>query len=364
MEDERRYCSICHCELDDSDDYEVEGQQLCESCFEERTTTCDHCGETIWASDSICDDRTTLCECCFDDHYRRCETCGRIIHDDDALWYRDYPYCASCYDRLDTEIEEYGYKPEPIFYGEGSRFFGVELEVDFGGKDEENAHRIKEQANLRCENIYIKSDGSLDDGFEIVTHPMTLNYHTEEMYWEDVLHEAVRLGYKSHMTSTCGLHVHVNRDAFGETRDEQERVIERILYFTELHWNELFIFSRRSQHTMNRWAARYGMEKTGKEILDKAKKGNTGRYAAINLSPYHTIEFRLFRGTLKLNTLIATLQLVNRICDAAFFMTEEEIAAQSWRDFVITITEPELIQYLKERQLFVNEEIETEENDL
>ena len=40
MEDERRYCSICHCELDDSDDYEVEGQQLCESCFEEHTTTC------------------------------------------------------------------------------------------------------------------------------------------------------------------------------------------------------------------------------------------------------------------------------------------------------------------------------------
>ena len=27
----------------------------------------------------------------------------------------------------------------------------------------------------------------------------------------------------------------------------------------------------------------------------------------------------------------------------------------------MTITEPELIQYLKERQLYVNEEIETEE---
>ena len=62
---------------------------------------------------------------------------------------------------------------------------------------------------------------------------MTLGYHMNDMYWEDVLHETVRLGYRSHMTSTCGLHVHVNRDAFGETRDEQEKVIERVLYFME-----------------------------------------------------------------------------------------------------------------------------------
>jgi hypothetical protein len=181
------------------------------------------------------------------------------------------------------------------------------------------------------------------------------------MYWADILHEAVRLGYKSHMTSTCGLHVHINRDALSEDRDEQEKVIERILFFVELHWNEIFIFSRRSQHSMNRWAARYGMEKTGKEILDKAKKGNTGRYAAVNLCPYMTIEFRLFRGTLKLNTLYATLQFVNRIIDTALTKSEDEIAEQSWSDFVAAITEPELIQYLKERRIYINEEVKTEE---
>ena len=102
---------------------------------------------------------------------------------------------------------------------------------------------------------------------------------------------------------------------------------------------------------------------TGKQILDKAQKGNVGRYAAINLCPYQTIEFRLFRGTLKLNTLIATLQLVNKICEVALFMSEDEIAQQSWWDFVMTITELELIQYLKERQLYVNEEVETEDEE-
>lgn len=112
---------------------------------------------------------------------------------------------------------------------------------------------------------------------------------------------------------------------------------------------------------MSRWAARYGMEKTGKEILDKAKKGNYGRYAAVNLCPYSTIEFRIFRGTLKLNTLLATLQMVNAICDVAISMSEDEIENQSWAEFVMGIQYPELIQYLKERRLYVNEPVEETE---
>ena len=95
--------------------------------------------------------------------------------------------------------------------------------------------------------------------------------------------------------------------------------------------------------------------------MEKAKKGNYGRYAAVNLCNYHTVEFRLFRGTLKHNTLIAAIELVNRICDAAMYNTDENIAKLSWSEFVAGITEPELIQYLKERQLYINEEVRAEE---
>ena len=56
-----------------------------------------------------------------------------------------------------------------------------------------------------------------------------------------------------------------------------------------------------------RWSARFGFEKTGKQILEKAKSGCNGRYVAVNLNNYHTIEFRLFRGTLKYSTFIAML---------------------------------------------------------
>ena len=195
---------------------------------------------------------------------------------------------------------------------------------------------------------------------EIVTYPMTLDYH-KEFCWKDIMRKAVTLGYRSHQTSTCGLHIHVNRSSFGDTQEEQEKVISRILYFVEHHWNELLKFSRRSEYSMNRWAARYGYEHTPKAILDKAKKNSCGRYAAVNLCNYYTVEFRMFRGTLKYNTLIAALQIVNQICDAAFSISDEEMQKLSWSEFVAGLDEPELIQYLKERNLYVNETINAEE---
>ena len=170
------------------------------------------------------------------------------------------------------------------------------------------------------------------------------------------------MGYRSHQTSTCGLHIHVNRNAFGDNQAEQEEVIGKILFLIEKHWNEVFCFSRRSQYNMNRWSARYGYEKTGQEILKKAKDSGHGRYSAVNLCNYSTIEFRLFRGTLKYNTLIATLQFVDRICSVALSMSQEELEALSWSEFVSHIEYPELIQYLKERRLYVNEEVFAEED--
>ena len=133
------------------------------------------------------------------------------------------------------------------------------------------------------------------------------------------------------------------------------------LYFVEHHWNEMLKFSRRSEYSMNRWAARYGYENSSKAILDKAKKGNNGRYAAVNLMNYSTIEFRLFRGTLKYTTFVATLELVNAIIETALYYSEEELHKLSWSEFVRRLQEPVLIQYLKERQLYINETIESEE---
>ena len=251
-------------------------------------------------------------------------------------------------------------KPEPIFYGEGNRFFGVELEIDGAGETNTNAAKILEVVNRNEELVYIKHDGSLNEGFEIVTHPMTLDYHLTKMPWAEALNKAKEMGYLSHQAGTCGLHVHINRTAFGSTEAEQEDVIARILYFFEKNWEELLKFSRRTPKQLRQWANRYGLKEHPQDILKHAK-GDQERYTCVNLTNYNTIEFRMWRGTLKLNSLVATLEILDRICDVAIALSDEEIKELSWTSFVAGCSHlPELVQYLKERRLYVNEPVAAE----
>ena len=368
---ERTDRKMCICEfcgaklLSDDDVYELDGHIMCDDCYDSHTRTCECCGERIWNEDDEGDDNITLCRHCRDNHYVTCEDCGRLIHDDDAYFYEDedYPYCRHCYNSDGKCIHSYNYKPEPIFHGNGKLYMGVELEIDSGGSSDSYARKLLDIANADEDNLYIKHDGSLDDGMELVTHPMTLDYHINAMPWKQIASKAIELGYRSHKTSTCGLHVHVGRNMFGSDRATQEIGISRVLFFVERFWQELLKFSRRTESQINRWAARYGMKDNPKQVMSNAKEKNMGRYACINLCNYSTIEFRIFRGTLKYNTIIATLQLVAHICIMAASMTDEEFTALSWPEFVSTITEPELITYLKERRLYINEPINEEEDD-
>ncbi len=364
---ERIACSSCGEGYAQSEIEWLNGQPLCRDCLEEQTVICSRCGERIWVEDNAGDTSTYLCRDCYDSHYTTCDACDRVIHLDEAYYDEeddDRPLCWTCYSRSqqDKGVHSYYFKPEPVFFGQGPRFFGVELEVDLGGEINKNAKRLLEVANNGEERLYIKHDGSLSDGFELVSHPMSLDYHLHEMPWKALLQLAKEMGYRSHQTSTCGLHVHVSREAFGETYAEQDRAVARVLYFVERHWEELLKFSRRTPRQLERWAARYGYKDQPIEILDHAKKGgHAGRYSCINLENSATVEFRIFRGTLKLNTLIATLQMVNRICDVAVFLSDDEVKAMSWTTFVAGCQEPELVRYLKERRLYINEPVDMDE---
>lgn len=358
---EKQICVECGAVLDEDEVYEFDGHIMCADCWEEKTVVCDCCNRRVWRENTEGDCHITLCVGYYENHYTTCEDCGRYIRYDDAYYEdgSDYPYCQACYNRIKRKpIKPYSYKPSPIFYGEGNFYMGVELEVDGGGEDSENAQILHEVANLNAEHIYIKHDGSLHDGFEIVTHPMTPAYHRAVMPWRELLDKALEMGYLSHKTTTCGLHIHCNRDAFGKYEYQQEEKIGRVVYFLEKHWCELVNFSRRTTEALERWAARYAtISQTPKETYEKAKRKRMGRYVALNLSNDETIEFRMFRGTLRYETLIATLQLVEQICMLAIRATDEEMEQLSWGEFVLQIPpeKTELINYLKARRLYVND---------
>lgn len=362
------FCEICGQEYSTDQMYSFDNQDLCPGCLDAHTAICHECDTRIWQDNNAGSIDHPLCQSCYDDEYTNCFRCGALLREstacyEDADEFDERPYCDGCYHTVfkDTPIHDYYYKPKPVFYGVGPRYFGVELEIDGAGERSDYARSLLDAANRNDECIYIKHDGSLNEGLELVTHPMSLDDQLHRVPWEDICHKAVSLGYRSHRADTCGLHVHVSRSVFGETEREQDAAIARVLYFFEKHWEELLKFSRRTRRQLERWAARYGYKEQPMEILDYAKKGYHGsRYTCINLHNADTVEFRMFQGTLKANTIFATLQLLDRICDVALFMSDEELKGISWTSFAAGCTAPELIQYLKERRLYVNEPVETE----
>ena len=365
MEENYYVCDECGAKIDIDDAINIDGIILCRHCADEITIECRHCGDRIWRSNSF---RDTLCYNCYERYYTVCSDCNRLINLDDAYYLDDdefdheYPYCEDCYDSHNSEriINDYYYKPDPVFFGNDSNLYmGVELEVDEGGEEEDYAERVLEIANKKESLMYIKHDGSLNEGFELVTHPMTLNYHRKNVNWKEILSTLIHYGYRSHNAHTCGLHIHINRNALGCTFEKQEEVTGRLIYFYEKFWPEILRFSRRTEDQANHWASRYGgVISDCKNVLKTAKKSGLGRYTAVNLTNPNTIEFRIFRGTLLLNTLIATFEFTHYLCDLAINTNDEEFQKITWKDFVKSIDSdkyPELINYLKIRRLFINE---------
>jgi len=126
-------CELCGKEIEKGEKYEFDGKVMCKHCLDNETLICEVCHTRIWNNDDYGDDYTNLCRNCYNEHYTRCERCNDLIHRDDANYFdeSDIPYCNECYDEMEesSAIHDYGYKPEPIFYGNDKLYYGVELEV-------------------------------------------------------------------------------------------------------------------------------------------------------------------------------------------------------------------------------------------
>jgi len=246
-------------------------------------------------------------------------------------------------------IHSFNYKPNKFkfnsIHGETDLLYmGFELEIDKGGKSDENAKLVIDM--LGEDNIYCKHDGSLDNGFEIVTHPATLDYHYN-MNYEEMMKKLIELDYKSHDTTTCGLHIHFNKNYFSENKTIQDLNITKLLYLFEKYWDNVEKFSRRSSGYAQRYYIK--LDDSMFDVLSKAKNAYN-KYYAINLRNEDTVEIRTFKGTLKYNTLIATLQFVNRIVKICKNTDLLEIQNVTWED-IIANPEKELKQYLIERKM-------------
>jgi len=391
MDNKQLTCYNCGCIIEDDCEYTDDtGERICEDCYYDYYSNCDNCGDVVARDDlvSIEGGQEYVCEDCANDNYYRCNDCGEyvsrcnlwidrnlticnvcswdyctcddcgdVLHRDNAHCIDGDDYCDDCAPSHRDCIRDYSYKPEPIYYGENAArgYYGLELEID-DGEDRREAARAIQDAGGDC--IYLKHDGSLSsDGIEIVTHPATLDYHMHLMPWSDIIQAARDYDYTSHDAGTCGLHIHASRTLFGDNKTTQDLNIAKAILLIDFWWEQYIVpFSRRDYNQLNEWAkkpdAKIMASDSEYDAIRKAKQsGEYDRYKAVNLRNTHTVEFRFFRGTLRRDTIIASIQFVDTLIKYVSGVELKDLWGKTWTDVFGNTQYTELKNYLEKRKL-------------
>ena len=269
-------------------------------------------------------DNENWCNECFNDNYFYCGNCNEIDNAGDGTWveFRDEYWCESCthnlyycshcqtweqepcdlnyesddverWNRQDYEgIYSYNFKPDRPNFFLGSAdsdnqklTFGFELEVESeGARFSDGLKIIRESLG---DFVYMKGDGSLNCGYEIVTYPFSFNYYQEAIDF-GFLKQLQELGYRSWTPETCGFHIHIARAGFESAG--------HIWKFANLILQNPRAWQKLAGRSGSRWAS---YSETDNPVMKVLKcESEPMRYVAVNMTNPDTIEVRIFRGSL------------------------------------------------------------------
>lgn len=299
------------------EEWVVDGKIVYTKPDEKTHFKCEYCNE--WHSLENTDKHKTddgyeVCDRVWNEECVTCVDCGKKYL---RIWNSGQKLCKKCNDEREKyRIKRYHDNPELKFYNEQGEtsetrgaFYGIELEVDRGGESNDMS---KDVIKLMQERVYTMHDGSLTNGFEIITHP-----HTEQaiknLNWEETFKWLIHKGYRSHDINTCGLHLHINRSIF----NNDESII-KMMYFYDKFYDEVLKVSRREKSKAQRWAGTYAYDYKNitlnycRDVFGDVDDANDHdmRYKCVNLQKRNTIEIRIMRGTLNYASFMACLDFM------------------------------------------------------
>ena len=280
---------------------------------------------------------------------QRCYDCHREYED-------EYEANETDDDEDENEglVHSYSYKPRPSFLnsngtassyssmselGRPELYLGFEQEVEFRGHHthtrRDGAQKVLDAMNTeQGENVvYLKVDGSISNGFEIVSHPMTIDYAMNHVNWAGIT-ALKRMGFESWNASSCGLHIHMSRNAFAD-----DKHLFKFVKFIYSNRVDLVKFVGRESSY-----AKFGLDnfvsswmdydtgvRTQKSLMTmlKDKETNNDRYSAINIQNAHTVELRFFRPSLNVTTVQAAMQFCKASFDYTEMLTTQEVVGSN-----------------------------------
>jgi hypothetical protein len=344
-------CWGCGLDITDSEYHRLSRGPVCNDCIGE----CGNCGNAFnrnSGSEHANVGLEIMCNRCTRNDYRWCDGCQEWTHLDDYRYiecesiYRcqyctdnnyvycqdcDQYHCDECYSQCESgigrSVHDYSYRPTPLFHAldgeienaprvtheinKVSRtyakvpFMGLEVEVECRGGSStyrQGAELLGEHPDFR-DLVYLKTDGSLQYGFEIVTHPMTLGWAMQNFPWRGFA-ELSHLGFDAWDTNTCGLHIHVSRDGF-----QSESHQARFVHFIVRNAAFMEFLAGRSN---SRWSS-FDRSQL-RDIKEKVRRAcNSDRYLAVNLQNQSTLEVRIFRSSLNTARIKMCMQLVHAV---------------------------------------------------
>ena len=276
--------------------------------------SCSDCN-TIGTDDddgSYAYDDTWVCQSCIDDNYTYSENRGTYITNEDYAdeeeeededngvigsyhhSKRHVCHIPSKYDKIDTPPVLLGLELEMECHEDYNRYEKAQALHDvihtYNGADRSYPY------------AFFEEDGSLNYGFEMVTSYTGLDVHAEQL---KVFKDNPVRGLRSHDTTSCGLHVHVSRAGMTTFH------ACKLAFFIHDSGNQRLLraLARRS----NSRHAKMVNKKADSQWIKNAKRDgiqrlNDDRYEAVNYQNDKTIEFRLFKGTLRYESIMACLE--------------------------------------------------------
>ena len=305
-------CYGCHELFFEEQLTKYKNKKYCSHCLHEKFNKCRNCHNYFPKNKTIKVGFDDFCIECFNAKYFKCGNCDRILKKS----YRSSVvenYCCDCAPL--NEILNYGYKPYKYkFMSTNKRdkmFMGIELEIT--GARDRNQLRDVIGIFTNHKDFYFKSDGSIEgNGFEVVSHPYTLDYHLNVAKWKELYNTLERYGINR--TDNCGLHIHFPRNIF---TSEQLSAID---CFVNMN-NELITkyagrsFNRYCLNTMKTMAC-WG--------------SSDSRYESVNFENSSTVEFRFCKSASNYEDFVNRIMFVKSIVD---FIIKRKIKAKDIYDY-------------------------------
>jgi len=370
-------CDYCDKETDDLQ--ELNDAMACDDCYSNRKT-CHHCDGEFHPDDvEYIGDGRYACEECRG-QYEECHGCSYIDHYDNMHAARGHYFCSTCHEdrfidcyecgaQIDMEVDHYvetgygdilceecrysdeediihewDYKPRAEYYTFTKKtpdtlFMGIELETEFGPDCSVSSVLDKLSGSSY---YYLKHDGSLEYGVEIVSHPATFEWLVSEFdkNWKPVLNLRTK-GLKSYTPGTCGIHIHMSKSAFSPYH---------LYKFQKFFFTNKKFIQMIAQRDVQRWAS-LGEDAEKYLVAKAAGKTTSDKYTAVNISGGPTVEIRIFRGSLKERSFKKNYEF----CHALYKYTKQESAMMlTGERFLAFVREnkktyPNLLEFMEDK---------------